>query len=78
MYATSSLRLVDAKFWKDKFRDAVLIMIGFGALITPDGSGITMWFIVLPMVLLYVVGMHVIIQRERKHLLETSTLMLKG
>jgi sec-independent protein translocase protein TatC len=28
----------------------------FGALITPDGSGLTMWFISFPMLLLYFLG----------------------
>jgi len=29
----------------------------FGAFIAPDGSGVTMWFVVGPMLLLYVIGM---------------------
>ena len=29
----------------------------FGAIITPDGSGITMWFVAGPMLLLYLLGM---------------------
>jgi sec-independent protein translocase protein TatC len=33
-----------------------LIIIIFGAVITPDGSGITMWFISGPMLLLYLLG----------------------
>ena len=34
-----------------------------GAIVTPDGSGITMWFVAGPMTLLYLVGMFTI---ERK------------
>jgi sec-independent protein translocase protein TatC len=64
MYAISSLGLVDTQYWKDKFKYAVLIMIIFGALVTPDGSGITMWFIVLPMLLLYISGTYIIVQKE--------------
>jgi Sec-independent protein secretion pathway component TatC len=32
----------------------------FGAFITPDGSGVTMWFIAGPMILLYIIGMLII------------------
>jgi sec-independent protein translocase protein TatC len=37
-----------------------LIIILFGAIITPDGSGITMWFISVPMLLLYALGIAII------------------
>jgi len=36
--------------------------------ITPDGSGVTMWFIAVPMIVLYVTGMIVIERKERKKL----------
>lgn len=68
MYAVSSAGVVDAKFWRDKFRYAIIIMVIFGALITPDASGITMWFMVLPMMLLYVVGMYAITKKEKRYL----------
>jgi sec-independent protein translocase protein TatC len=68
MYAVTLTGVVDAKFWKDKFRYAIIILVIFGAIITPDGSGITMWFIVLPMLLLYVVGMYAITKREKRYL----------
>jgi sec-independent protein translocase protein TatC len=42
----------------------------FGALITPDGSGITMWFIALPMISIYLLGMLAIRRREKKKTLE--------
>lgn len=72
MYTISSLGLVDAQFWKDKFKYAVLIMIIFSALVTPDGSGITMWFIVLPMLLLYISGTYIIVRRERKYVISIT------
>jgi len=31
-------------------------LVILGAIITPDGSGITMWFVVGPLMLLYVIG----------------------
>ena len=37
----------------------------FGAFITPDGSGVTMWFVVGPMLLLYVIGMLILEERSR-------------
>ena len=40
----------------------------FGAVITPDGSGVTMWFVSLPMVALYFAGMFVAERRERQTL----------
>lgn len=41
------------------------IMTIFGAFITPDGSGVTMWFVVGPMLLLYVIGMLILEERSR-------------
>ena len=31
-------------------------MIVFGAVVTPDGSGVTMWLVAGPMMFLYVLG----------------------
>jgi sec-independent protein translocase protein TatC len=56
MYALSLTGIVDATFWKKNFRYAVIIFVVFGAIITPDGSGITMWLVVAPMIILYLVG----------------------
>jgi sec-independent protein translocase protein TatC len=41
-------------------------MVIFGAIVTPDGSGITMWFIAIPMMALYLGGMLVIEHKKRK------------
>ena len=70
MYAISLVGIVDSKFWKDNFRYAVIILVIFGAVITPDGSGITMWFIALPMIAIYLIGMMAIRRREKKKALE--------
>ena len=56
MYVLSSTGLIDNRFWIKNFKYALILIIIFGAFITPDGSGITMWFISIPMILLYVLG----------------------
>ncbi|MGA9842897.1 MAG: twin-arginine translocase subunit TatC [Nitrososphaeraceae archaeon] len=66
MYAFTLTGLVDVNFWKKNFRYAVIILVIFGAIITPDGSGITMWFITGPMIALYLIGI-VFIQRREKN-----------
>ena len=57
MYAVSSSGLVDVKFWRKNIRYAIIAMVILGAAITPDGSGITMWFVSGPMIALYLIGM---------------------
>lgn len=68
MYAVALTGAVDAKFWRKNFRYAIIIFVIFGALITPDGSGITMWLVALPMLLLYYIGIVVIENREKREL----------
>lgn len=68
MYAIALTGTVDAIFWRNNFRYAIIVFVIFGALITPDGSGITMWFVTLPMLLLYVIGMVVIERKEKQNL----------
>jgi sec-independent protein translocase protein TatC len=64
MYAINMTGVVDKKFWRKNFRYAIIIIVIFGAVITPDGSGITMWFVAGPMILLYVVGVLAINRRK--------------
>jgi sec-independent protein translocase protein TatC len=54
------------RFWRNNFRYAVVILVVFGAVITPDGSGITMWFVAGPMTGLYLIGMVVVERRAAK------------
>jgi sec-independent protein translocase protein TatC len=68
MYAVALTGVVDARFWRKNFRYAIILFVIFGALITPDGSGITMWLVTLPMLLLFVIGMVVIENREKREL----------
>jgi len=71
MYAATSSGVTDTKFWRKNFRYAIIIIVIFGAIITPDGSGVTMWFIGAPMIALYVAGMLFV---ERKEARIASTL----
>ncbi len=64
MYVLSLSRATDSKFWQRNFRYAIIIITVFGAIITPDGSGVTMWFIALPMITLYAIGILAIRRRE--------------
>jgi len=56
MYGLSFLGITDAHFWRKYWRFAAAAFFVFGALITPDGSGVTMMFVALPMLGLYVLG----------------------
>jgi sec-independent protein translocase protein TatC len=60
--------MVDSNFWRKNIRYAIVVIVIFGAVITPDGSGVTMWFIAIPMIVLYVAGMIAIERKERKML----------
>ena len=65
MYAVTASGIIDASFWRKNMRYAIVVIVIFGAVITPDGSGITMWFIAGPMFALYVSGMFFVEQKER-------------
>lgn len=57
MYAVTASGMVDSKFWRRNIKWAVIVIVILGAAITPDGSGITMWFVAGPLIGLYLVGM---------------------
>ena len=65
MYAIALTGIINTKFWRNSFRYAVIIFVIFGAIITPDGSGITMWFVAVPMIVLYLIGVVSIERREK-------------
>lgn len=69
MYLLSLSGLTDSKFWQKNFRYAIIIITIFGAVITPDGSGVTMWFVALPMIALYAVGIIAIRRNEMSGIL---------
>jgi len=66
MYAFNESGMTDAKFWRKNIRYAIIIIVIFGAIITPDGSGVTMWFIAGPMIGLYLAGMILAERKERQ------------
>lgn len=66
MYAVSATGLVDGKFWRKNIRYSIVAIVIFGAVVTPDGSGITMWFVSVPMMVLYLIGMVFAERRGRK------------
>ena len=66
MWILTRINIVRPHFWRNNFRYVIIILIILGAFITPDGSGITMWFVVGPMVFLYIFGMIVIELKFKK------------
>jgi len=66
MYAITGTGVIEADFWRKNIRYAIVIIVIFGAVITPDGSGVTMWFIAGPMMALYLAGMIVLERKNRK------------
>lgn len=66
MYALTASGLVKAATWKKYWRFAIIGMFVFGALITPDGSGVTMLLIAIPMSILYVAGYVAAVLHERR------------
>ena len=66
MYAVSASGIIDASFWRKNIRYAIVVIVIFGAVITPDGSGITMWFIAGPMFALYAAGMFFVERKEHQ------------
>ncbi len=66
MYGISLTEAISPRFWRDNLRYAVLVLVVFGAIITPDGSGITMWFVAGPMLGLYLIGMFAVESRAKK------------
>ena len=66
MYAATVSGLVDVKFWRRNIRYAIVALVIIGAIVTPDGSGVTMWFISGPMIGLYLIGMLILERREHR------------
>ncbi len=57
MYAVTASGMVDERFWRRNIKWAVIGIVILGAAITPDGSGVTMWFVSGPLIGLYLIGM---------------------
>ncbi len=56
MTLLSRFKIVKPETWKKNWRYAVLIFLIMAAIITPDGTGITMMLLALPLILLYFLG----------------------
>lgn len=57
MYLLSRMAIIPPSFWHEQWRVSLVVFLIIAAIITPDPSGITMILFVLPMLLLYGVGM---------------------
>ncbi len=73
MWAATASGMVEPKFWRSNIRWAIFIMAIFGAVVTSDGSGVSMWFIAGPMILLYAIGMVFIETKFKKNQELSST-----
>ena len=67
MWALTKTKFVESVFWKKNFRYVMIILVIIGAIITPDGSGVSMWFVTGPLILLYVIGLLLIELRFNKN-----------
>ena len=56
MAILSYLRIISPDFWKKNWRYAILFFLVVSAIITPDGTGITMIILSVPLSLLYFIG----------------------
>ncbi|MAG12881.1 hypothetical protein CL630_03680 [bacterium] len=56
MYLASVLGLVEKGFWRENWRYAFFSFLVLSAIITPDGSGISMTLLTIPLITLYGVG----------------------
>ncbi|OGY30874.1 MAG: hypothetical protein A3C02_01770 [Candidatus Andersenbacteria bacterium RIFCSPHIGHO2_02_FULL_45_11] len=56
MIVLTMMGIVKAEFWRDKWRQALLFFLVLSAVVTPDGTGVTMAILFLPLALLYIIG----------------------
>ncbi|MFH1037000.1 MAG: twin-arginine translocase subunit TatC [Patescibacteria group bacterium] len=56
MVLLSRFGLIEAGFWRKNWRNAAFSIAVFSAIITPDGTGITMILLFLPLIALYFLG----------------------
>lgn len=67
MVLFSRIGIVSPMFWSSHWRGAFLSTLLFSAVVTPDGSGITMVFLALPLMTLY--GAGTFIARSKRQLI---------
>jgi len=56
MILLTRFRIIDGQFWRKNWKHAVCVFFVFSAIITPDGTGITMIILTLPLIGLYFLG----------------------
>lgn len=66
MYAATAAGITSAAFWRRNIRYAVVAIVVFGCVITPDGTGVSAAMVAGPMIGLYAAGMVVIERRNRR------------
>lgn len=62
MLLLTKLGIIKRDFWKKNWRYAISIFLIFSAIITPDGTGVTMLLLSIPLAILYFIG--VVISRR--------------
>jgi len=71
MFLSGANGLVRPQFWQDHWRYAILIFVIGAAVITPDGTGVTMALMLIPLCLLYLLGLLALWWYNRKRELTT-------
>jgi sec-independent protein translocase protein TatC len=66
MYVLTKMGVVDTGFWRRNIRYAIFGAAVYGAIITPDGSGVTMFMVAAPMIVLYLAGYVFLAVKNRK------------
>ena len=56
MRTLSSLGIVESSFWIRNFKYSLIAIVIFTAIITPDGTGVTMLMLSIPLISLYLLG----------------------
>lgn len=66
MFMLSAIGAIPAHFWRTHWRGAVVTIAIFSAIITPDGTGVTMVMLSVPLLLLYGMGIYLNARREKR------------
>lgn len=69
MSLVTRLEIVNVSFWRNKLRYVIVILAIVGAIMTPDATGITMWLVTGPMILLYVLSMLILERKSRTRII---------
>lgn len=58
MVGLTSMGVVNAKYWQDNWRYAVVAALIFGVIFSPGVTGVTMMLLAIPIIILYFVGIY--------------------